>query len=79
MNKGEKRKSEKTGIATGMEWTTEVQGIKDATIGIEDSACVILYLVYIDFQEGTSSVYSVIMPRDWRASVCLMFEPVFHY
>ena len=56
-----------------MEWTTEVQGIKDAIIGIEDSACVILYLVYIDFQEGTSSVYSVIMPPDWRASVCLMF------
>ena len=50
MNKGEKRRSEKTGIATGMEWTIGAQGIKDAAIGIEDNARIILYLVYIDKQ-----------------------------
>jgi len=50
MNKGEKRKSEKTGTVTGMEWTIGAQGIKDATIGIGDNARIILYLVYIDKQ-----------------------------
>lgn len=48
MNKGEKRRKEKTGIVTGMEWIIGVQGIKDATIGIGDNAHTILYLVYID-------------------------------
>jgi len=74
MNQGEKRKSEKTDIATEMEWTTGLQGIKDATIGIGDNARVILYLVYIDFQDGRSSVNSIIMPRDWRTSDLFAFS-----
>lgn len=74
MNQGEKRKSEKTDIATEMEWTTGLQGIKDATIGIGDNARVILYLVYIDFQDGRNSVNSIIMPRDWRTSDLFAFS-----
>ena len=50
MSKGEKRRSEKTGIAIGMEWTIGAQGIRDAAIGIEDNARVILYVVYIGRQ-----------------------------
>lgn len=50
MNKGEKRRKEKTGIVTGMEWNIGVQGIKDENIGIGDNARIILYLVYIDKQ-----------------------------